>query len=118
VRGAGACRWPWQEQGVGKRGLEGDDAVCLKTGLIFVRPFIRNQLHLHFFGKLFSQQNRRIRLIEFLLSSQKPEKRFRKLLSSPGWVPETQQAAWNSNFGGKFFTFYDKMRRELENGCG
>ena len=52
-----------EEKGKGKE-LEGDDAVFLKTGLIFGRTIIFESVT--FFDKLLSQLNRRIRLVDFL----------------------------------------------------
>jgi hypothetical protein len=54
----------WQKQGVGLGAREGDDAVSLKTGLIFGRTILFESVT--FFEKLFSQLNRRIRLVDFL----------------------------------------------------
>ena len=40
-----------------------------------------------------------------MLSNERPEKRFEQLSFGPGWVPEPV-AAWDSNFGGKFFYIF------------
>ena len=52
------------EGGVGYEARKGDDAVFLKTGLIFGRTIIFESVT--FFDKLLSQLNRRIRLVDFL----------------------------------------------------
>ena len=64
--GRGGCtgRCLWQKQGVGYEARKGDDAVFLKTGLIFGRTIIFESVT--FFDKLLSQLNRRIRLVDFL----------------------------------------------------
>jgi hypothetical protein len=64
--GRGGCtgRCLWQKQGVGYEARKGDDAVFLKTGLIFGRTITFESVT--FFDKLLSQLNRRIRLVDFL----------------------------------------------------
>jgi hypothetical protein len=50
-RGVGSGRCLWQKEGVGLGAREGDDAVSLKTGLIFGRTIIFGSVT--FFEKLF-----------------------------------------------------------------